>query len=82
VQHSPKKQISKNELSSEISNDEISSLSLPSELSEPVSALAELHKQLSPENKKLWYRRTGGESDPEAVSLAQKLLEQQSTSPQ
>ncbi len=53
---------------------EISSESSPSEISSPTRTLAELHSRLTPENKKLWYRRTGGDPGAEGRHVAAEIL--------
>lgn len=36
--------------------------------------LADVFAQLTPENQKMWYRRTGGDSGPDAVRIAIEIL--------
>ena len=40
----------------------------------PTPTLAELHGRLTPENKKLWYRRTGGEGGAQGIRVAIEIL--------
>jgi len=53
---------------------EISSESSPSETSSPTPTLADLHGRLTPENKKLWYRRTDGDPGAEGRRVAAEIL--------
>ena len=53
---------------------EISSESSPSETSSPTPTLADLHGRLTPENKKLWYKRTGGAGGGEGRRVAAEIL--------
>jgi hypothetical protein len=61
----------------ERSPDEISSESSPSETSSPEPRLADLHGRLTPENKKLWYRRTDGDPGAEGRRVALEILAKQ-----
>jgi hypothetical protein len=36
--------------------------------------MAELHSRLTPENKKLWYKRTGGDPGAEGKRVAAEIL--------
>jgi hypothetical protein len=56
---------------------EISSESSPSETSSSTPTLAGLHSKLTPENKKLWYRRTGGAGGAEGTRVAAEILASQ-----
>lgn len=56
---------------------EISSESSPSETSSPMPTLADLHGRLTPENKKLWYKRTGGAGGAEGRRVAAEILASQ-----
>ena len=58
----------------ESSLHEISSESSRSETSSPAPTLADLHGRLTPENKKLWYRRTGGDPGAEGRRVAAEIL--------
>jgi hypothetical protein len=53
---------------------EISSESSPSEISSPPPTLADLHSRLTPENKKVWFRRTSGEGGAEGIRVAIEIL--------
>jgi hypothetical protein len=61
----------------ERSPHEISSESSPSETSSPMPTLADLHGRLTPENKKLWYKRTGGDPGAEGRRVAAEILASQ-----
>jgi hypothetical protein len=53
---------------------EISSQSSPRETSSPMPTLMDLHNKLTPENKKLWYRRTDGDPSAEGRRVAAEIL--------
>ncbi len=53
---------------------EISSESSPSEIPSPTPTLMDLHNKLTPENKKLWYRRTDGDPGAEGRRVAAEIL--------
>jgi hypothetical protein len=40
----------------------------------PKATLADLHGRLTPDNQKLWYRRTGGTGGAEGIRVAAKIL--------
>jgi hypothetical protein len=61
----------------ERSPHEISSESSPSETSSPTPTLADLHGRLTAENKKLWYKRTGGAGGAEGRRVAAAILASQ-----
>jgi hypothetical protein len=47
------------------------------EISSSTPTLAGLHSKLTPENKKLWYRRTGGAGGAEGTRVAAEILASQ-----
>jgi hypothetical protein len=61
----------------ERSPHEISSESSRSETSFPAPTLIDLHNKLTPENKKLWYRRTDGDPGEEGRRVALEILARQ-----
>jgi hypothetical protein len=66
------RQSSLHEISSESSASGISSAPTPATAAPPT--LAELHSRLTPENKKLWFRRTGGAGGAEGTRVAAEIL--------
>ena len=56
---------------------EISSESSPRETPSPMPTLMDLHNKLTPENKKLWYRRTDGDPGAEGRRVAAEILASQ-----
>ena len=69
-------QSSPREISPESSSSGISSTSYV-EPPEAKLTLADLHGRLTPENKKLWYRRTGGAGGAEGIRVAVEILKTQ-----